>query len=93
MPVHHLLEQILNEYIEAAGLQSGQPLFPKRKFTWNGGNRTGFEPVQRLGSNTKAGKGGGFSHACWMSYLAGHRDHNLLGERRKARARPADGRT
>ena len=27
MPVHHLLEQILNEYIETAGLQSGQPLF------------------------------------------------------------------
>ena len=27
MPVHHLLEQILNKYIETAGLQSGQPLF------------------------------------------------------------------
>ena len=27
MPVHHLLEEILNEYIVAAGLQSGQPLF------------------------------------------------------------------
>ena len=27
MPVHHLLEQILNDYTEAAGLQSGQPLF------------------------------------------------------------------
>jgi hypothetical protein len=27
MPVHHLLEEILNEYIAAAGLQSGQPLF------------------------------------------------------------------
>jgi integrase/recombinase XerD len=27
MPVHHLLEQILNKYIEAAGFQSGQPLF------------------------------------------------------------------
>jgi integrase/recombinase XerD len=27
MPVHHLLEQILNEYIMAAGLRSGQPLF------------------------------------------------------------------
>src|ERR1700680_3164834 len=27
MPVHHLLEQILNEYLVAAGLQSGQPLF------------------------------------------------------------------
>ena len=27
MPVHHLLERILDEYILAAGLQSGQPLF------------------------------------------------------------------
>jgi hypothetical protein len=27
MPVHHLLEQILDEYIVAAGLQSRQPLF------------------------------------------------------------------
>ena len=27
MPVHHLLEQILDEYIVSAGLQSGQPLF------------------------------------------------------------------
>jgi len=27
MSVHHLFEQILNEYVEAAGLQSGQPLF------------------------------------------------------------------
>jgi hypothetical protein len=27
MPVHHLLEQILDEYMVAAGLQSGQPLF------------------------------------------------------------------
>jgi integrase/recombinase XerD len=27
MPVHHLLEHILDEYIVAAGLQSGQPLF------------------------------------------------------------------
>jgi hypothetical protein len=27
MPVHHLLEEILNEYIVAADLQSGQPLF------------------------------------------------------------------
>jgi integrase/recombinase XerD len=27
MPVHHLLEHTLNEYVAAAGLQSGQPLF------------------------------------------------------------------
>jgi integrase/recombinase XerD len=27
MPVHHLLEQILDEYIMGAGLQGGQPLF------------------------------------------------------------------
>jgi site-specific recombinase XerD len=30
MSVHHLLEQILNEYIAAAGLQNGEPLFPER---------------------------------------------------------------
>jgi integrase/recombinase XerD len=27
MPAHHLLEQILDECIEVAGLHSGQPLF------------------------------------------------------------------
>jgi len=27
MPAHHLLEEILNKYIVAAGLQIGQPLF------------------------------------------------------------------
>ena len=27
MPVHHLLEQILDEYIVVAGLRSGQPPF------------------------------------------------------------------
>jgi hypothetical protein len=27
MPVHHLLERILDEYIVVAGLQGGQPLF------------------------------------------------------------------
>jgi hypothetical protein len=27
MPVNHLLEKILNEYIVARGLQNGQPMF------------------------------------------------------------------
>jgi integrase len=27
MPVHHLLEEVLNEYLAAASLQNGQPLF------------------------------------------------------------------
>ena len=40
MPVHHLLEQILNEYIVAAGLQSGQPLFQSVNSAWNGSDRT-----------------------------------------------------
>ena len=37
MPVHHLLEEILNEYIAAAGLQSGQAL---SQFRGNGCDRT-----------------------------------------------------
>jgi hypothetical protein len=40
MPVHHLLEQILDEYMEAAGLQSGQPLFQSL-------NSTGMEVTGR----------------------------------------------
>jgi hypothetical protein len=36
MLVHHLLEETLNAYIEAAGLKSGQLLYPKREFAWNG---------------------------------------------------------
>jgi hypothetical protein len=49
--------------------------------------------LPKLGCDSEAGQSGGFSHACWMSYLAGHRDHNLPGERRTAGARPADGGT
>jgi hypothetical protein len=30
MSVYHLLEMTLNEYIAAAGLQNGQPLFSER---------------------------------------------------------------
>ena len=94
MPVRHLLEQILNEYIEAAGLQSGQPLFrSNREPGWNGSDGTCFEPLQRLGRDSEAGQGGRLSHPRWMSHLAGNRYHHLPGERRTPGARPADGGT
>jgi hypothetical protein len=38
-------------------------------------------------------QGGGLSQPSWMSHLAANRHHDLPGERRTARARPADGRT
>jgi hypothetical protein len=90
MPVHHLLEQILNEYIEVAGLQTATPV-SERKFGWNGGDGACFEPLQRLGCDKEAGQSGGFSHPRRMSHLAGNRHHDLPGKRRPARARPADG--
>ena len=40
MPVHHVLEQILDEYIVAAGLQSGQPLFQSVSSLGTAVNRT-----------------------------------------------------
>jgi integrase/recombinase XerD len=40
MPVHHLLEEILDEYIVATGIQSGQPLFQSVNFAWNSRDRT-----------------------------------------------------
>jgi hypothetical protein len=44
MPVHHLLEQILNDYIEAAGLQSGQPLFQSVNSAGTALSRTAISP-------------------------------------------------
>ena len=92
MPVHHLLEQILNEYIVAAGLQSGQPLFQSVNSLGTavtGRALTATTPGPRF----EAGEGGGFSHPRRMSHLAGNRHHDLPGERRTARTRPADGGT
>jgi hypothetical protein len=40
MPVHHMLEEMLNKYIVAAGLQRGQPLFESVKIAWNGSDRS-----------------------------------------------------
>jgi hypothetical protein len=52
-----------------------------------------FEPLQCLGCDSEAGQGSRFSHPRRMSHLAGNRHHDLSGERRTARTRPADGRT
>ena len=64
MPVHHRLERILDEYIVAAGLQSGQPMFQSVNSlgTWNGSDRTSSEPLQRLGCDPEAGQSGWLSH-------------------------------
>jgi integrase len=90
MPVHHLLEQILDEYIAAAGLQSGQPLF--QSVNSLGTAVTGRALNRYNGRDSEAGQGGGFSHPSRMSHLAGDRHHDLPGERWTTRARSADGR-
>jgi hypothetical protein len=72
------LEQGLSEYIVAAGLQSGQPLF---------------ESVNSLGTAVtgrairKRAKAAGFLTSHRMLHLAGNRHHDLPGEQRTARAR------
>jgi hypothetical protein len=93
MPVHHLLQQILDEYIVAAGLQSGQPLFQSVNSLGTAVTGRALNPVQCLGCDSETGQSGGFSHPRWMSHLAGNRYHDLPGKRRTARARPTDGRT
>jgi hypothetical protein len=91
MPVHHLLEQILNEYISCRGSSKRATAVSERKFGWNEGDGTCFEPLQRLGCDPKAGQNGGLSHPRRMSHLASNRHYNLPGKRRPAGARPADG--
>ena len=91
MPVHHLLEQILDEYIAAAGLQSGQPLFQSV-------NSAGTAVTGRALTGTTRGLrfGSGPRRLVFSRLLdvtpGGNRHHYLPGKRRTARARPADGR-
>jgi integrase len=92
MPVHHLLERILNEYIEAAGLRSGEPLF--QSVTSAGTEVTG-RALNRYNAWAAIRKreGSRFSDPRRMSHLAGNGHHDLPGKRQPARARPAGGRT
>ena len=61
MPVHHLLEQILNEYIESAGLQSGQPLFQSVNSLGTAVTGRALQPLQCLGGYQEAAKAAVFS--------------------------------
>jgi hypothetical protein len=83
--VHHLLEEILNEYIVAADLQSVNSI-------GNGSDRTSANPVQYLGCYSQTGKGHRGSHPRRMSHLAGNRHHDLpLENDGRLRERSADG--
>jgi hypothetical protein len=87
MPGHHLLEQLLNEYIEVADFQNGQPLFQsvnsaERQLTGRALNR--YNAWRRFESGPRRPA---FSPP-WMSHLAANRHHHLPRERRAARARP-----
>ena len=84
MPVHHLLEQILNEYIEAAGLRSGQPLLQSVNSVATAVTGPALNRYNAGTAIRKRGQSSWFSHATRMSYLAGHRYHDLRGKRRTA---------
>src|SRR6476660_7235969 len=62
MPVHHLLEQILNEYILAAGLQSGQPLFQNVNSAGTAVTGRALNRYNAWDCDSEAGQSGGLSH-------------------------------
>jgi hypothetical protein len=73
MPVHHLLEQILNEYIAAEGLQSGQPLFQSVDSAGTAVTGRALIRYNAWAAIRKRAKGAGFltSVGChtWLSFL------------------------
>jgi hypothetical protein len=88
MPVHHLLERILDEYIVVAGFQSWQPLFQSVN---SAGTEVSGRALNRYNAAIrKRAKAAGFLTGR-MFYLAGNRHHDLPGKRRTARACPTDG--
>jgi integrase/recombinase XerD len=86
MPVHHLLEEILNEYIVAAGLQSVNSV---------GTEVTGLalNRYNAWAAIRKRAKSAGFLTPVGCHTWRATRHHDLPGERRTARTRSADGRT
>jgi integrase/recombinase XerD len=60
MPVHHLLEEILNEYIVTAGFQSGQPLLQSLNSLGTEITGRALKPVGRLGAIRKRARAAGF---------------------------------
>ena len=92
MPMHHMLEEMLNEYIVAAGLQRGQPLFESVNSLGTavtGRTLNPTTPELRFGSGPRQRA---FSPPLDVT-PGGDRHHDLPGERRPARARPTNGGT
>jgi integrase/recombinase XerD len=72
MPVHHLLEQILNEDIVAAGLRSGQPLFQSVN---SAGTEVTGRALNRYNASAairKRAKAAGFLRLEHAQQMAGH---------------------
>jgi hypothetical protein len=76
----------------AAGLQSGQPLFQSVNSVGTAVTGRALNRYNAWTAIRKRAKAAVFLTRR-MSHLAGYRYHHLPGERRTARARPADGRT
>ena len=92
MPMHHMLEEMLNEYIVAAGLQRGQPLFESVNSLGTAVTGRTLNPDNAWAAIRKRAKAAGFLTPMDVT-PGGDRHHDLPGERRPARARPTNGGT
>jgi hypothetical protein len=73
LPVHHLLEQILNEYIEVADLQSGQPLFQSVNSAGTAVSGRALNRYNAWAAIRKRGQGGRLSQfpvSFWLSAIS-----------------------
>jgi len=80
MPVHHLLERILDEYIVAAGLQSGQPLFQSVNSVGTAVTGRSLNRYNAWAAVRKRAKGRRVFNPRCMLHLAGNRHNDLRGK-------------
>jgi site-specific recombinase XerD len=80
MPVHHMLEQILDKYIVAAGLQSGQPLFQSLNSLGTAVTGRALNRYNAWAAIRKRAKAAGFLYSSRMSHLAGNWHNDLPGK-------------
>jgi integrase/recombinase XerD len=94
MPVHHKLEQFLDDYLDAAGIRGGgkTPLFPLGSGPNRDIDRAADASHRRLSDGPPAHRRSRLEGQARLPRVSGDRHHCLSRSRRHAQKRPGDGR-
>ena len=91
MPAHHEIEESIDEYLARVSIEDKQPLFQSVNKAGTALSGRALNRYNAWAAIRKTSAESGISDAGRVSHLARDRCDGLPGERRPARACPADG--